>query len=180
MANCAYCGSTIVFGGKRAGDLRFCNATCQEKGALLGVASQLPAEMVEEAVRTTHGGNCPKCRGRGPVDVHTSYRVWSALLLTSWSSRPQVCCSSCGWRAKLGDAFFSLLLGWWGFPWGLIVTPVQVGRNLFALVKPPDPGAPSAKLRNLVGIQLAANLLQHQAMAQASVQSGGPPPLPGR
>ena len=172
MAKCSYCGSTIVFGGKQDGDLRFCNATCQEQGAFIRLARQLPADLVQEAVRSTHAGSCPKCQGRGPVDVHTSYRVWSALLLTSWSSRPQVCCSSCGRKAKLGDACFCLLLGWWGFPWGLIFTPVQLYRNLVGLATGPDPRSPSDELQSMVSIHLAASLWQREQQAQPPLSPG--------
>lgn len=171
MAKCSYCGSGILFGGKQDGDLRFCNATCQEKGVLILLAQQLPVDLVEEAVRTTHCGSCPKCRGRGPIDVHTSYRVWSALLLTSWSSRPQVCCPSCGLKAKIGDLFFCLLFGWWGFPWGIFITPVQAIRNLVGLATSPDPSNPSDQLRNLVSVHLAATVLQRQEQGQSGDSS---------
>ena len=43
-----------------------------------------------------HQGNCPQCDGPGPVDVHTSYRVYSVVMMTSWSSRPLVACARCG------------------------------------------------------------------------------------
>jgi hypothetical protein len=168
MAKCSYCGSTILFGGKHEGTLRFCNATCQEKGVLIRLADQLPVELVEESVRSTHSGNCPKCHGRGPVDVHTSYRIWSALVLTSWSSRPQVCCPSCGWKSKLADSLFCILLGWWGFPWGLVITPIQIGRNLIGLGTSSYPTRPSDQLRNLIRIHLAAALVQRQQQAQPS------------
>ena len=137
MAKCAYCGTTIIFGGSRQGDLRFCNNECRNAGTLLNVSQQLPADIVREQMWAFHQGNCPKCGGRGPVDVHMSYRVWSALVVTSWSSRPHLSCRSCGVKSQLEDAAFSLVLGWWGFPWGLIATPIQVGRNLYAMSRGP-------------------------------------------
>ena len=179
MANCSYCGSTILFGGRQDGELRFCNARCQEKGVLVRFAREIPGPLVDDAARSTHAGSCPKCHGPGPVDVHVSFRVWSALILTSWSSRPQVSCSSCGWKAKLGDALFCLGLGWCGFPWGLIFTPVQIGRNLIGIANPPDRARPSDKLRNLVSVQLAASALQRQQQVPAPAGAGSrPPPLP--
>lgn len=57
----------------------------------------------------------------------------------------------------------SLFAGWWGFPFGLIMTPVQLARGIAALCKPPDPGQPSPKL-----VQFA---MAHIAATQ-------PPPLP--
>lgn len=162
MAKCDYCGSTILFGGTRDGDRRFCNDRCRQRGALLAVSERFPAEIVQQHLRGVHQGSCPKCRGRGPVDVHTSHRVWSAVYLTSWSSRPQISCHRCGVKRQLGDAAFSLALGWWGFPFGLIMTPVQVVRNLTAVFGGPDPSRPSAQREKFVRMSMAA-----QAMAQA-------------
>src|SRR5262245_1613216 len=83
MAKCGYCGTTILFGGARDGDVRYCNADCQQRGAVAAVAQHVPDQLVSEQVWKVHQGVCPRCGGRGPVDVHTSYRVWSALVLTS-------------------------------------------------------------------------------------------------
>ena len=84
-----------------------------------------------------------------------SYRIWSALVLTQWNNRPHVCCRSCGVKSQLGDMLFSLALGWWGFPWGLIMTPVQITRNIIAMVKDRGESGPSAQLENVVRIGLA-------------------------
>lgn len=175
MAKCSYCGTRIYIGGKRDGEFRFCNNECKENGALIRLSSQLPDQMLEKAVRATHSGDCPQCQGSGPVDVHISHRVWSALFMTSWSSRPQMSCASCGWKAKVGDAFFCFFLGWWGFPWGLIVTPIQIGRNLIGLANAPDPTRPTPSLLNFVGIQLALSVLQEQqGLADKATPLTGP------
>ena len=162
MAKCETCGTTILFGGVRDGDLRFCNEKCHRDGQWLRVAGQLPPDLVASQVAQVHQGSCPKCRGRGPVDVHNSYKVWSLLILTSWSTQPQVSCRSCGRKSQIGYTFFSLLCGWWGFPWGLIVTPVQLGRNLVALFSGPDPGHPSPQLESIVRRTLAAHVASSQ------------------
>lgn len=160
MAACAFCNTTILFGGRRQGNQRFCNAECEQRGVVAQTANQLPAADVARYLGEVHRGACPRCQGPGPVDVHTSYRVWSALLMTSWSSRPTVSCQPCGTKRKLGDALFSLVLGWWGFPWGLVMTPVQVGRNLFGLTQRPNPAVPSATLERILRLQLAGRLAQ--------------------
>ena len=69
MASCAYCNTTILFGGKRNGDLRYCNDKCQQQGALASVANQLPREQVAAYLGRVHRGNCPQCDGPGPVEV---------------------------------------------------------------------------------------------------------------
>ena len=160
MAKCAFCNTTILFGGRKQGELRFCNAECEQKGAFAALASQVPDDVAREQTLKLHGGDCPHCSGRGPVDVHTTYRVWSALVLTQWSSRPTVCCGSCATKRALGDAAYSFFLGWWGFPWGVLITPVQVVRNIVALVRRPDPGEPTEALEQIVRVQMARAALE--------------------
>ena len=55
-------------------------------------------------------------------------------------------CRPCAVKIQAGNLVFSSLLGWWGFPHGPPITPVQVVRNLIAIVAPPDPSHPSPKL----------------------------------
>ena len=117
MAQCGYCGTTILFGGVRDGAYRFCNNKCHQNAYVLRVAQAVPADVLERQTEEVFRGNCPKCRGLGPVDIHKVHRVWSALLLTSWSSSQQVSCRSCATKSQLGGALFSLGLGWCGaFP----------------------------------------------------------------
>ena len=160
MARCAYCNTVILFGGVKDGDLRFCNETCHQQGQFLLVADQVPEELVAEQVAAVHEGPCPKCGGTGPVDVHTSYLVWSALVLTTWKSSPQVCCRGCGIKAKVWDTVLSGVFGWWGFPWGLVFTPVQIGRNIWGLLSSPDPTTPSDQLVKNVRLGLAAHAVE--------------------
>lgn len=171
MTRCDYCGTTILFGGKRDANGRFCNAKCQASGGLLALSRQLPEAAVQEQVWKVHQGLCPKCQGTGPVDVHVSYKVWSALFMTSWSSTPAISCRSCGVKSQLQGAAFSLVLGWWGIPWGLILTPVQIGRNLFGIMRPSDPSKPSAQFERILRMNIAANAMQQMQMRAAA--SGG-------
>jgi DNA-directed RNA polymerase subunit RPC12/RpoP len=160
MAACAACGSTILFGGKAIGDVKFCNGRCQSKGSLVILARQLPPDLVKQRTWSVYQGACPKCHGAGPVDVHVSHQIWSVLILTSWKNTPQVSCKSCGVKSQLGDTAFSLLLGWWGFPWGLIITPVQIVRNIVGMTRGASADGPSASLERIVGLMLAAEMAQ--------------------
>jgi len=162
MAACAACNTTILFGGVRDGDARYCNNTCHQRGYLLQVAQQIPPETLRNQTQAVFHGSCPKCQGPGPIDVHTSYRVYSALIVTSWQNTPQISCRSCGVKSQIGNAVFSLFLGWWGFPWGLIMTPVQITRNIVAMFSKAHVDAPSEELHRLVSINLAAFALQQQ------------------
>ncbi len=161
MRTCAHCHSLILFGSVRDGDRSFCNQTCQAKASFLKLADALPPEVVADQVRAVFEGPCPKCRGRGPVDIRTSYFVWLLLLLTTWSRKPRLTCRPCGQKAKLMAALGSFFAGWWGFPFGLILTPVQITRNVVGLASG-ETGRPSAELENHVRIRLAEELSRRQ------------------
>ena len=162
MASCAYCNATILFGGKRQGTFRFCNVKCAQRGALTELGSRLPAADVQRFVQQVHSGVCPKCQGAGPVDVHTSHRVWSAVYLTSWVSRPVVSCRPCGTKRRIGDLAFSMVLGWWGLPWGVLITPIQISRNVAGFFRRTDPAVPSAALEKILRLHLASKLAATQ------------------
>lgn len=167
MPKCSFCSSTIVIGGLRDGDLRFCNQRCRQGGALLTVAQTVPEEQVTRRVAAIHQGPCPKCRSVGSIDVHTSHSVWSALVLTRWRSSPRVSCVACGKKAKIASTLSSLVLGWWGFPWGLILTPVQITKNLWGLATIQPSFTPSPQLERLVRLSIAAELRRAQKPAHA-------------
>jgi len=174
MATCDYCNSGILFGGIKQGGQRFCNNKCYQNGFLLSASKQVPDAIVSQQIDQLHQGQCPKCQGRGPVDVHTSYQVFSLLILTRWSSKPQISCRPCGVKSQIGSALTSLLFGWWGFPWGLIFTPVQVTRNIIGIVSAPNTMRPSLMLEKFVRLHIAEKLVaQNQAMPSAG-------PLPQR
>lgn len=168
MATCATCGSTILFGGRRDGDRRYCNDRCLESAVLRPVIAGLPEDLVQREVEAVHRGPCPRCGGPGPIDVHVSHRVWSMIFATSWNSRPAVSCRDCGRKRQATDALFCLALGWWGFPWGLIMTPVMVGRNVIALAKRSSPDGPTPDLWTAVRLNMAQHvLLEAEAAPEA-------------
>jgi len=156
MARCDFCGTAILFGGRKQGDLQFCSVRCQQNSATVALARQLPTGDVQRELQAVHAGLCPKCGGNGPVDVHVRHKVWSAIALTSWSSTPKICCRPCGVRSQLGAALFSAVLGWWGFPWGVLITPLQIGRNVYGMIKGPDPSRPSPMLERSIRLAMVA------------------------
>ena len=170
MDTCSYCGTTIIMGGVRSGTERYCNNKCASNGHVLKVAGTLPPDLIDRQVQELYHGNCPKCNGTGPIDIHKTHRVWSALLVTRWTSASQLCCRSCATKNQAGAIAFCLLLGWWGFPWGLILTPVQVGRNIFEIYDRRSDGQASDGLRRLVRVHLGAKALL-RAKSQPSMAS---------
>ncbi|QEH32569.1 hypothetical protein OJF2_10460 [Aquisphaera giovannonii] len=171
MASCDYCGTSILFGGTRSGDLRFCSQKCAANVPLLRASRAIPEDAVDRLAGEIHRGQCPKCGGPGPVDLHTSHRVYSALAFTSWSSHPEMCCPSCARKKFLKHGAFSLVLGWWGFPFGLIMTPIQVLRNAGGLLGIGEPArdVPSDKLKRMARISLGAQ-------RRAQIEAAGIPP----
>jgi hypothetical protein len=89
--------------------------------------------------------------------MHATYWVWSGLAFTRWGIQQRMVCRPCAIKIQAGNLVFSSLLGWWGFPFGLVLTPVQVIRNVMAIVSPPDPSQPSPKLVQVARVQLAAH-----------------------
>ncbi len=126
--------------------------------------------MRAERLRQVHQGRCPECGGAGPVDVHTSHQVTSVLVMTSWNSRPKVCCRSCGVKSQLGGLAWSAVLGWWGFPWGPLLTPIQIVRNLLGLIRPPQASEPTAQLRKMVNLELASQLADRLSRVTTEVE----------
>ena len=163
MANCAYCNSFILFGGVKADGRTFCNAKCRANGYYLSVAQQIPESSLMEVIQRIDREGCPSCKGPGPVDVFTAHTVWSALVLTSWQSKPKVSCRKCGVKRQLGGTALSLLVGWWGIPWGLIMTPVQIGRNIHGMFT--VPAHPSDQLKRIIGLSLAQRMVAKQQAA---------------
>jgi hypothetical protein len=172
MAKCDYCGATIIMGGVRTGHQRFCNKNCYQNACVLSVTKNVPRDQLERKVEEVWRGNCPKCRGLGPIDVHKVHEVWSALVLTRWTTKAQVSCQSCATKRQLGGAAFSFVFGWWGFPWGLVLTPVQITRNIIGMSRGPDPSRPSESLKKLILVNLGTQMIANQKAASR------PPPLP--
>ena len=157
MPSCDCCGARILFGGVRGDEHRYCSDDCAGQAFWVQRGRAIPENEVEQKVRQLHWGPCPKCAGAGPVDLHVSHWVYSALVFTKYGSRTAVCCRSCARKGHLKDGAFSLLLGWWGFPFGLLLTPLQVLRNLAGATGLSGPGdhEPSPQFRRHVASRMA-------------------------
>jgi len=173
MPNCANCGQQILFGGVSHGTLRFCNQKCYNAASHLRESLDMPDDELEAAVTAFHQGDCPCCGGPGPVDMHFSHRVMSFLVFTQFQTIPKISCRSCAAKAKLANFFLTLFIGWWGVPFGLILTPIYLCRNLFSLISPTAADAPSDQLREFIRL----NLAQHNAILAAAekAQEGDTP-----
>ncbi len=153
MARCQNCNAIIVAGAVKHGSLRWCSNDCRRRSATRDVATIVPDAVIDKTVLDIFHGRCPQCKGDGPVDLRSSYVVWSAFLFTRFYNDSKLCCSKCGRINKVKSFFISGIAGWWGFPTGFVVTPVQLVRNLIGLTDA-DTRDPSAALREFVSIEL--------------------------
>lgn len=166
MATCACCGSMAFF-GKRNGADSYCNNDCLARGPIHSVSRLVPDHLVKSEAEKIFKSPCPVCRRQGPTDVHFSHTIWSALVLTTWNSKMRLSCKPCGVKGQASATVQSLLLGWWGFPWGIIGTPVTLARNVFGMATKIGAHEPSKELLRQTRSMLAAEMIHESRQAQA-------------
>lgn len=160
MSNCHNCGKSILFGGHKLDGRVYCGAACARTHHLWMAADRVPTHVLQQFIEQWRQGPCPKCKQQnGPIDVHHAHRVHSFVLMTQWHTRQHISCRSCGRKEQLGSTLYSVMLGWWGLPWGLLVTPMQIARNIAGLAAPKKEQA-SPEFERLVRRQLAERQLQ--------------------
>jgi len=156
MAACDYCNKNFNLFGVHENGYSFCSANCRNRAQeLLKSLDRFPPQEIESYIERVHAGPCAQCGGPGPVDLHHSYRIYSVILLTSWSTRNHFVCAACARKEELKSLGYSALLGWWGFPFGLVLTPVQIIRNIASLAGGADPQHASPRLRKILMLNLA-------------------------
>ena len=182
MASCQTCKTTILWGGVKKDGRRYCNAGCMEGDELARIGDRIPEATVMAEAKKIMKEPCPECHQvSNDVEMRSSYRAISFIVMTTWSKNPILSCSSCHRKKVLGDGLTTFFLGWWGFPFGLILTPVQLIRNISALASPKSGASePSAELCSFVRSLLAHSIIE-SSFQQASPESGTrntPPPIP--
>ena len=158
---CPACAHSVLFGGVKEGNLRYCSRKCHEADAVGRLASQLPDEEVKLRAGSIHSGHCPICDGAGPVDIYKSYRVYSVVVYTSWRTLEHMACRSCARRAQSAGLVSSFLLGWWGIPFGLAITPVMVVANAVSMLTNSGANGPSKSLEQRTRKIMAAERMQN-------------------
>ena len=157
MPTCDYCGEHYTFSPIKAGSYLFCSGHCRDNGRVLEVLDTVPPAQLMEYVTNAQNAPCPTCGNAGPVDIRSSFRVYSLLLYTSWKTVNKVECRACSRKRQLQDLGFSLIAGWWGVPFGFVVTPIQIVRNIIALLD--NSTGPSRRFQQVIKIDLARKLL---------------------
>jgi hypothetical protein len=162
MSSCSQCGKSILFGGRKLDGRRYCSANCAKAHPTLLAADRIPANVLQQHLDHWRNSPCPRCKRQdGPVDVHAHHRVHSMILMTQWHTRRSVCCRRCGRRDQLKGALYSAALGWWGFPWGLFVTPIQIARNITGMCRS-DAAQPTPEFERVVRLHIAQRMREHE------------------
>jgi hypothetical protein len=68
-----------------------------------------------------------------PEVRHVRFEYCISLLFLTWHRESEIISLMPGqraWIASLPYCVISLFLGWWGIPWGLLLTPAILYRNL--------------------------------------------------
>lgn len=147
--------SRRIFGAVREGEHCYCSDDCLGQNAFKVRCDQLSDSIVRQHVREMQHGTCPECRGPGPLDIHASHWVWSALIFTRWGETPWLSCRPCATKRQWVSLRSCFVLGWWGVPWGLFVTPLQMYRNVRAIRRCRDSSEVSPDLESFVRARLA-------------------------
>lgn len=156
MATCANCRTIVLFGGYKVAGNVYCKEECFHEAVINETAELLPVDAVEQATHDVYHGDCPQCGGEGPIDVHTSQRIWSAVVFARTSSSMRICCRRCAREQLMKDGLITLLLGWWCIPPGVICTPIYLVRTLLALARLGGSTGPSRELLEHVRANMAA------------------------
>ena len=143
---CPTCGLSVLWGGVKHNGKKYCSQKCFEEDAVNRIAETIPENEVENRVNEIHSGVCPLCGESGPIDVHKSYFIYSIILFTSYRTNLHLSCRSCARKEQLKYLFISALAGWWGIPFGILITPIMLLMGLVSLFITPNPGNPSKAL----------------------------------
>jgi len=157
---CPTCSKTILFGGIKEGDKKYCSEKCHEEGEVTRTAETFSDQTVEAFSAEIYNGSCPECDGPGPIDVHKSYFVYSFVLSTNYRTNENVLCKQCATKKQWSDLFRSFFFGWWGLPFGLIITPIMIVANIIAMFQNPHLKGPTKALNERSRLILAAQQME--------------------
>jgi hypothetical protein len=170
MAICDVCGEGFRGGSANVGKWTFCTHQCRDKGKDLQALEEFPDAIISGEIIKARNAGCPECGQASTIDVHKSHRAHSVVIWTTWQSHSHICCRRCARSHQWKAVGYTAALGWWGLPWGFIASPIQIGRNLVAMLRNSD--QPSFDFVRTVRLNLARAV----ADSNARTNRGRPPP----
>jgi hypothetical protein len=171
MAICDFCGASHRGGHVRVGCYRFCTQSCADRGRILETLDLFPNSAINTYVENTRTGTCAECGAQALSNIHKSYRIYSVLIYTSWKTLIHYCCQRRGRRHQASAILFSSLLGWWGFPFGILVTPWFIVKNIIEMMRSDDRA--SNDLERIRKLELASRLLEPAFRSRFEQQTSG-------
>lgn len=160
-SECDYCGKSARYSKVIDGEQRFCSEFCLRDARLMEVSEDLTEQEIIKHAQEIRNDVCPSCKKRnGIVEVRKYYRIWSVLVFSRWTEHTHVCCKSCGVKKNLNSISFCFFFGWWGFPWGVLMTPVKIVSNMVEALKRDSDSNASEPLVRAARLNLAYALLK--------------------
>jgi len=88
---------------------------------------ELTSVELQELIEKVKGLSCPSfgCDNQA-LNGGVFRKVRSYLVLTQYKKNNIIACASCLEKERKRQLIKNTLLGWWGFPWGLIRTPMAI------------------------------------------------------
>ncbi len=97
-----------------------------EKG-IEAQTQELTESEVTELKEKVAGLRCPVCGQNSKPLIGTIIRsVKSFLILTNYKKSPIITCQDCADSKRKNALISTIILGWWGIPWGFIRTPQTI------------------------------------------------------
>ncbi len=102
-----------------------------EKGIEAQTKALTESEVLELKNKVV-GLKCPMCGQKDKPLMGSLIRsVKSFVVFTNYKKTPIITCQECADKKKKSALISTIILGWWGIPWGLVRTP-QTIINYFA------------------------------------------------
>lgn len=140
---CAKCQVRILFGAKKAGSRQYCSQKCLAEDELGRLSDLVPEAQAVAMAHKIRREPCASCGGYDGVEIFKSYFIYSLFIYTSWREKREIVCRRCGRSNQRWDFFKSLLVGWWGVPFGILATPILLIKNIIEMRKDPTVLPPS-------------------------------------
>lgn len=124
------------------------------KGAVAAQNTELSVEQIDAYCERIQNLECPQCRSSSSsLNGIVSAQVMSFIVITNYQKKLSIACESCLRKNLNSSLTTSLILGWWGLPWGIIRTIQAITINLKAK-KSIQTDAPTDSLRAFVSMNV--------------------------
>lgn len=162
---CDYCGNSAKYMPIFDAGQRFCSKKCLHAARVSESAVDLSKVEIEQEASKIRSGACPECnQKKSPVEMRFYHMVISYIVLTRYTRKSRLCCARCGRKRNREAMLATALLGWWGFPWGVFMTPTYLIANLGEMFEKRKSDDPSEDLIREAKYRLAELALKNKVV----------------